>query len=87
MAGACTQARSDLPVGLSAAGGGVDGDGREQDDRGPDGLRRGAESEQLQVVRDDDDRDALVPEPADEAEHDPGLGDAQGEGWPQTAGQ
>ena len=34
-----------------------------------------------------DDRDALVPEPADEAEHDPGLGDAQGEGWPQTAGQ
>src|SRR6516165_12373957 len=32
----------------------------------------------VQVVRDDDDRDALVPEPADEVEHDPGLGDAQG---------
>ena len=38
MAGACTQARSDLPVGPAAAGGGVDGDGREQDDRGPDGA-------------------------------------------------
>src|SRR6185312_953627 len=32
----------------------------------------------VQVVRDDEDRDALVPEPADEVEHDPGLGDAQG---------
>src|SRR5689334_25365447 len=39
MAGACTQARSDLPVDLAAAGGRVDGDGREQDDRGPDGRR------------------------------------------------
>jgi len=38
MAGACTHARSDLPVGLAAAGGCVDGDGREQDDRGPDGA-------------------------------------------------
>jgi hypothetical protein len=35
----------DLPSrpGLATAGDRVDGDGREQDDRGPDGLRRGAE--------------------------------------------
>jgi hypothetical protein len=31
-----------------------------------------------QIVRDDDDRDALALEPADEVEHDAGLGDAQG---------
>src|SRR5437588_7402605 len=35
----------------------------------------------VQVVRDDEDRDALVPEPADEVEHDPGLRDAQDGRW------
>src|SRR3954447_6207407 len=32
----------------------------------------------VQVVRDDDDRDVLALQPADEVEYDAGLGDAQG---------
>src|ERR1700677_461196 len=34
----------------------------------------------VQVVRDDDDRDALGPQPRDELEHDAGLGTAQRRG-------
>src|ERR1700733_5411922 len=46
-----------LGGGLVAAGEGVDGDGGEQDDRGPDVLRGGAQAEQLQAVVDHGDDD------------------------------